>query len=154
MGTNRRLSRFVVVALLVLSLPLLAPAAGARAPSTTQRGLTAEGVLLWNFEGLLRKHVRNPEDVWRTGDPSSPYYNFSCCGSRGTHATYRYVFRPPGGTSFHLSTTKFPPGVWGVNPAQVLIRGRSVACDARETRFLITYRGTASLTLNCTRRPY
>jgi hypothetical protein len=80
-------------------------------------------------------------------------YNFTCSGSRGKQTRHAFVFEPPGGAAFRLSSPA-SPGNFGTDPAEVLIRGMSVACDAKERRFLIAYRGASSLTLDCLPPPY
>jgi hypothetical protein len=43
---------------------------------------------------------------------------------------------------------------FGNYPVAVLIRGRNVACNKRETTFLIKYRDGAGLTLGCSAAGY
>ncbi len=114
-------------------------------------GLTPQGLLLWNFEGLLRTSFPGSSEVSAKVDPTSSY-NFVCRGDCSPHAVYsryRYVFAALGGSAFHLSPRKFPPGYFGNYPLQILIRGRSVACNRKETRFLIEYSNSAAFELAC-----
>jgi hypothetical protein len=79
--------------------------------------------------------------------------NFSCageCAPLSKYRPYKFTFLRPSGSAFHVSRRTFGDnGEFGNYPIAVLIRGRAVACDARETRFLIAYRSTASFTLAC-----
>ena len=120
--------------------------------SQSHRSLTERGQLLWNLEGLLRKSFRDTNDIWMSSR-TRPTMNFMCCSSHAQALDYTFVFQPPGGSMFHLSSRHFPPGDFGNFPAQVLVHGRSVACDAQETRFLIAHRDAASLALDCSPPP-
>lgn len=117
-------------------------------------GLTPQGRLLWNLEGLLRKSFPGRQVVSVTGGPGrrSSFFDFSCpglCAPAADYSTYRYVFTPHGGSAFHLSSRKFNEGYFGVYPVQLLVRGRSIACNKNEMQFLIAYRNTLPLTLAC-----
>lgn len=148
----RHLLFVAAVAAALVSLPAASGASHTHSQSSELRELTSRGRLLWNLEGVLRRNFRNPNDVWMSRR-HNPVINFACCSSRGAMAPYGYVFRPPGGGAFHLSSRRFAPGNFGVDPVQVLVRGRSVACDARERRFLIMYRGSAGVSLGCSLPP-
>ena len=154
-ATRIRLAKRVVtgsialVACLVLwahggvAAPASAPQAAGRPPGS----LTAQGRLLWNFEALLgQKFVGGRVSVSRPE-------NFSCagdCAPLSKYRPYKFTFLRPSGSAFHVSRRTFGDnGEFGNYPIAVLIRGRAVACDARETRFLIAYRSTASFTLAC-----
>ena len=146
--------RFVVVASVVLVAGLAIWGQGAAAPARHARvgggrplGLTRHGRLLWNFEALLRqKFVGGRVSVSRPE-------NFSCagdCAPLSRYRPYKFTFLRPSGSTFHVSRRTFGDnGEFGNYPIAVLIRGRAVACDAPETRFLIAYRSTASFTLAC-----
>jgi hypothetical protein len=130
---------------------------GAAAPTLRSKasgppqGLTAEGRLLWNFEALLRQ---------KFGGRSvsvSPPENFSCaglCAPLSKYRPYKFTFSRPSGSAFHVSKRTFGDnGEFGNYPVPVLIRGRAVACDRGERHFLISYRSTASFTLDCLPKP-
>ena len=62
----------------------------------------------------------------------------------------RYVFAKAGGSKFHITSKKATN--FGNYPQPVLIRGRNIACDARETTFLIKHVAAgAGLALGCSR---
>ena len=124
-----------------------APASPPQAAGRPPGSLTAQGRLLWNFEALLgQKFVGGRVSVSRPE-------NFSCageCAPLSRYRPYEFTFLRPSGSAFHVSRRTFGDnGEFGNYPIAVLIRGRAVACDARETRFLIAYRSTASFTLAC-----
>lgn len=144
--------RFLAVCLVLLAaLPPLA-ARGATSsqrlpkPSNATAVLSTQGHLLWNFEALLvRTFGRRPVSV-------SGQENFSCaglCAPLSKYSPYRRVFANPTGSTFHLTARRFPAGAFGNYPEPVLIRGHTVACNARETRFLIADGDSVSLTLGC-----
>ena len=113
--------------------------------------LTPQGRLLFNFESLLRANFPRASRVWARNVPSG-FLNFSCtgvCRPLSQHLFYRFVFHRTGRSAFHLSKRKFNAGYFGVYPEILLIRGHSIACDRKETRFLIHYRSAASFTLAC-----
>jgi hypothetical protein len=107
--------------------------------------------LLRNFEALLHQSFPG-RSVVSMQTRRSGELNFMCggfCAPLSTRAPYWFVFRHPGRSAFHLSSRKFNPGYFGNYPTLVLIRGRTIACDRRETRFLIEYRDAAAFTLGC-----
>jgi len=114
-------------------------------------GLTRHARLLWNLEALLHQTFDG------RGVSVSRPENFSCageCAPLSTYRLYRFTFARAIGSSFHVSKRTFGDnGEFGNYPVPVLVRGRAVACDARETRFLISFRSTASFTLDCLPRP-
>jgi hypothetical protein len=119
--------------------------------SRTVDDLTPQGRLLYNFEALLRANFPRTPVVWARTVPGG-FLNFSCtrpCGPLSQELFYGFVFRRTGRSAFHLSRRKFNPGYFGNYPEILLIRGRSIACDRRETRFLIHYRDAASFSLGC-----
>jgi hypothetical protein len=128
--------------------------AAASASVRPANGLTAQGRLLWNLEGLLRRSFPGVTQVGVTGGPQrgSSFYNFSCpgpCAPNAKYTHYSYVFAKPGGGGFHLSSKKFSGGYFGNYPIQLLVQGRSVACDQNETRFLVAYYNSLPFTLSC-----
>ncbi len=138
----------VVIALVV------AATTGASA-SGPPSGLTKTGQVLWNFESLLRQTFGNrhicSSGRWRqnfTGGDLSK----GACAPLATYSPYFYVFDSARGSAFHVSSKK-EVGGFGNYPIAVLIRGRPVACNTRETRFLVLYRSTA-FTLGCLRAGY
>ena len=124
-----------------------APASPRQTAGRAPESLTAPGRLLWNFEALLRQ--RFPGGRVSVSRPE----NFSCagdCAPLSRYRPYKFTFLRPSGSTFHVSRRTFGDnGEFGNYPIAVLIRGKAVACDARETRFLIAYRSTASFTLAC-----
>ena len=138
----------LVAGLTMLGGGAAAPLSGAH---TAPRGLTRQGRLLWNFEALLRQSFGD-----RTVSASPPE-NFSCagiCAPLSKYRPYRYTFHRPSGSAFHVSKRTFGDnGEFGNYPIAVLIRGRAVACDPGERHFLISYRSTASFTLDCLPTP-
>ena len=116
-------------------------------------GLTQQGRLLWNFEALLRDTFGNHSAVSATTGLNDSL-NFSCAGWCGPNAKYlhfRFTFAEARGSAFHVSKKRYVGGTWGNYPRGILIRGHLIACDARETKFLISwvFRSTASFTLGC-----
>ena len=110
-----------------------------------------KGRLLFNFEALLHANFPDASVVWARSVPRG-LLNFSCtrsCGPLSQESPYRFVFRRTTRSAFHLSSRKFNPGYFGNYPEILLIRGRSIACDRKEKRFLINYRDAASFTLGC-----
>jgi len=58
--------------------------------------------------------------------------------------------RSPRDSAFHLSTRRPGPNIsFGNYPTPVLIKGRLVACDSKESTSLIEYRDAADFTLGC-----
>jgi len=145
-----------VALLFALALGRDAQATRAETSLSTQTpvGLTAQGRVLWNFEGLLLESFPRQRVVSakRATPVTRRFLDFSCpgfCAPTSAYAWYRYVFTRPGPSAFHLSSRRFSSGYFGVQPLQILIRGRSVACNPQETRFLIAYPNTLPLTVAC-----
>jgi hypothetical protein len=118
--------------------------------------LTRQGRLLWNFEGLLRKTFH--AQIVSASSGLFESLNFSCagwCGPNAAYLHYEFTFAHPAGSSFHVSKRRYVGGTWGNYPRGVLIRGHMIACNAKETEFLISwvYRSTASFTLGCSGDP-
>jgi hypothetical protein len=126
---------------------VVAPSGREPTQSQASAALTAHGRLLMNFEALLRRTFHN------RGVSVSRPENFSCagdCAPLSQYRLYRFTFARPRGSLLHISKRTFGDnGEFGNYPVPVLIRGRAVACNARETRFLIAYRSMASFTLEC-----
>lgn len=122
-----------------------ASANGQETPSSPT--LTTQGQLLLNLEGLLRRTFGN-EQVWVThGD------DFVCagssCGPLSKYAPYFYVFVSAHSSPFVLSNKHFQQGAFGNYPYPILVRGESVACNARQTTFLVAYSDAEGLALGC-----
>jgi hypothetical protein len=122
----------------------LTVAACASAPS---RPLTGQGQLLWSFEGLLTQTFGS-KPVSATAGP-----DFSCsgdCSPLATYLPYSFVFARHGDSTFHLSTRRVSPNTsFGNYPTPVLINGRVIACDNKESTFLIEYRDAANFAFGC-----
>jgi hypothetical protein len=106
--------------------------------------------LRWNFEGLLRKSF--PGRAVSVKAVPGAFFDFSCaglCGPLSVYSSYAYVFGAPGGSGFHVASRKFHAGTFGNYPLLVLVRGQSVACNQKETRFLIEYGNSVAFTLGC-----
>jgi hypothetical protein len=146
----------VVLLCLVTSLALACRGGAASLHvSRTNAGLndlTPQGRLLFNFESILRANFPHASVVVWARIVRSGLLNFHCtrpCGSLSQELSYQFVFRRTGRSAFHLSRRKFNPGYFGNYPEILLIRGRSIACDRKETKFLIRYRSAVSFTLGC-----
>ncbi len=118
------------------------------AASAPLPGLSKSGQLLWQFEALLRDTFGS-RGVCASGRWAQKFTSGDC-SPLAVYSPYLYVFARARGSSFHVSSKK-EVGGFGNYPIALLIRGRPIACDTQETRFLIKYRDTASLTLDCSR---
>jgi hypothetical protein len=116
-------------------------------------GLTQSGQTLWQFEALLY-------DTFHTRQVSAHYsrgaaWNFGCAGSRcaplAYWSIYFFSFRDAQRSTFHLSSRRIPAGYFGNYPILIKVKGRVVACDTAEKRFLITYGSAVGLGLACLR---
>lgn len=146
--TCRGVARACAVALVVAAATgaLALPSASASPPS----GLTSAGRTLWQFEALLRdtfgtRHLC-PSGRW------GQYFTSGTCSPLAVYSPYSYVFAARHRSAFHLSRKRHVGG-FGNYPIAVFIRGHPVACDARETRFLVLYRDSP-FTLGCSRPGY
>jgi hypothetical protein len=77
---------------------------------------------------------------------------FACAGDCAPLAywsPYFFTFSSARHSSFHLLAKPFSPGYFGNYPVLIEVRGRSVACDSAERRFLIAYRDAVDLALAC-----
>jgi hypothetical protein len=129
--------------------------------------ITADGDLVWNLEALLRATFGTSQpsssDLTATGPtnpanppPNSttgPYLNFNCagidCAPLSTYSPYWYTFSDPTDSTFHLSDQNYVGWSFGNYPEPVLIRGKIVACNRQETKFLIRYSDASSFTVAC-----
>lgn len=108
--------------------------------------LTAHGQQLWNFEALLAETFRRRPVAVSDGN------DFSCagrCAPLSRFRPYRFTFAMPRGTRFHVSSKNLENVSFGNYPGLILVRGRPVACDEREQKFLIRYANMASFTVDC-----
>jgi hypothetical protein len=64
---------------------------------------------------------------------------------------YFFTFKDARRSTFHLSARRSVGG-FGNYPLPIKVKGRFVACDRTETRFLITYGSAVGLGLACLRR--
>jgi len=142
-----------LVAQLVLSQDWGIDPAHSAAPRTgPPPGLSSHGRLLWNFEALLWKQFGSGgvEGIcnWYR-DPRTPWNFVNECTPLSDFSTYRYVFAQPHGSAFHLASSYRHYLIFGNYPVPVLIRGRLIACDVHERRFLIDFESGQSLQLGC-----
>lgn len=119
-------------------------------------GVTQQGRLLWNFEALLRDTF--DRRVVSASSGLNGALNFSCaglCGPNARYLHYKFTFSNARGSSLHVSKRRYIGGSWGNYPRGILIRGHLIACNADETRFLISwvFRSMASFTLGCSGDP-
>lgn len=108
--------------------------------------LSAHGKRLWNFEALLTETFR------RRPVAVSDENDFSCagtCAPLSRFRPYRFTFAMPRGTRFHTSSKNLENASFGNYPVLIRVRGRPVACDEREQKFLIRYANMASFTVDC-----
>ncbi len=125
--------------------------ASVRDLSSVPKGLTHQGILLWNLEGLLKQSFgresictwyRDPRSRWNFNDVCAPLSDFQL---------YRYVFAHPHESVLHLTSTYHRFRTFGNYPGPVLVRGRLIACDNHDRLFLVAYADARSLTLDCLR---
>jgi len=109
-------------------------------------GLTERGRVLWQFEALLRDTFGGRE-VCATGRSRN---NFTTtCGALAFFSPYDYVFAGARGSAFHVSSKK--ACCYGNHPQSVLIRRRNIACNVRETMFLLVNLARVHFSLSCSR---
>jgi hypothetical protein len=123
----------------VIALAILLPCA-TRAAAAAPPGLTRGGRALWQFEALLH-------DTFHKLPVSAHYdqgrdWKFAACGRIGCAplsywAIYFFTFRDAS-HSQHLSARRTLPS-FGNYPIPIKVKGRYVACNAAESRFLIAY---------------
>lgn len=117
--------------------------------------LTRSGDVLWNFENLLRSNFPNQKAVSATVVDHSGALDFVCggfCAPNSRYSSYIYIFASRNVSAYHLARRTFS-GSWGNYRRQVLIRGRSVACNSKETTFLVQQRQAVSFKLECAMPP-
>lgn len=127
---------------------------GPSGPGTTSGSpihLSAQGRLLWQFEGLLRETFGSRPLCARITSASD---NFSAgvCSPLALYSPYWYSFTDARRSRFHVSDKV--ASNFGNYPVPVLINGRSVACNWTETKFLIKYPDASSFSLACSRAGY
>ncbi len=137
--------RVVLVTLIAaVCVALVAPMTASAGPPP---GLSKRGRILWQFEALLHDTFGNrpicSSGRWRQKFTSGD------CSPLAVYSPYFYVFTPARRSAFHITSKK--ACCFGNYPQPVLIRGWNIACDARETTFLIEYVDAASFTLGCSR---
>jgi hypothetical protein len=112
-----------------------------RAAAAPPEGLTPNGRTLWEFEALLH-------DTFHKLPVSAHYdqghdWRFAACGRIGCAPLsywniYFFTFADARHSRFHLSARHSLPS-FGNYPIPIKVRGRYVACNSSESRFLITY---------------
>jgi hypothetical protein len=112
---------------------------------TPPPGLSKNGRILWQFEALLHDTFSN-RPVCTKGRLALSFRS-GTCSPLAVYSPYFYVFANARGSAFHLSSPQ-KVGSFGNYPVVVFIRGRPVACNARETKFLIL-EAKARFTLGC-----
>ncbi len=134
------------IALVLVLFGALFVGSTATANAGPPSGLTANGRDLWQFEALLH-------DTFHTKYISEHDLNFACAGLNCTPTAYwsafLFTFVGARNSSFHTSTKTFRLGAFGNHPQPVRIKGKLIACDAQEHRFLIAYGDASGLGLDC-----
>jgi hypothetical protein len=128
------------------------PPAGVRTSSGPPSGLSTRGRVLWQFEALLHDTFGNG-DVCASGRRGSLEFTAGACSPLAAYSPYFYAFAQARHSAFHVSM-KQAVGGFGNYPQPVLIRGRPIACNARETQFLTVLPDAISFTLDCSRPGY
>ena len=122
------------------------PSALAQPPA----GLTQSGRTVWEFEALLHDTFdRLPVSAhYRQG----VYWNFAACrlgcAPLAYWGIYFFTFKSARRSAFHLSTRRTLIS-FGNYPIPIKVKGRFVACNRAETKFLITYGSAVGLGLAC-----
>jgi len=148
------MNAFHVAVSLLVAVALLTGSAQSSDRLSGGVALTREGVALRNFEGLLRKSFPKAAVVSASETPTGAL-DFSCsgfCAPSARYSSYRFVFARHTTSKYRLVSRSFR-GTWGNYRRPMLIRGRSIACDASATRFLIQQRQAVSFTVECVRPP-
>lgn len=125
---------------------LVAPDAFAAPPP----GLSRMGRTLWQFEALLNDTFKGRR-VSAHYDAGRNEWNFACsglCAPLADWNRYFFTFSEARHSKFHLSKRRWLPS-FGNYPAAIKVKGRYVACEGNERRFLITYRSGVGLSLAC-----
>ncbi|MBA3735941.1 MAG: hypothetical protein H0W90_12240 [Actinobacteria bacterium] len=80
------------------------------------------------------------------------WWNFAACRAGCAPLsywnTYFLTFTNARNSTFHLSTRRTRPNL-GNYPIPIKVKGRYVACDRAESRFLITYGSAAGFAFAC-----
>ena len=135
------------VAVLVLGTGGGAATATTTAVSTGPlSGLTERGRVLWQFAALLHDTFGGRE-VCATGRWRLSFS--TTCGALADFSPYDYVFAGARGSAFHISSKK--ACCYGNYPQSVLIRRRNIACNARETMFVVANMARVHFSLSCSR---
>ncbi len=133
-------------ATLITGVRAASPLPAPRPPS----GLSVKGRLLWQFEALLHDTFGNRRVC--TSGRERQSFTAGNCSPLSVYSPYFYVFTGAHSSSFHLSRKTV--GGFGNYPTPMTVRGLYVACNARETEFLIEYPDAASFSLACLRPGY
>ena len=121
-------------------------------------GLTKAGVLLWDFEALLRDTFGSREVCTITGGgtgnaPPPDYGDFVAphggCSPEDVYSSYVYVFASARNSPFRLVSRSFKGGAFGNYPVPVRVAKLYVAYDRAAKTFLISYGDAATFTLDC-----
>ena len=139
-----------VIAIVIASFAAVACSAQT-APRQPPSGLTPSGRTLWQFDALLHDTFHHL--------PVSAHYSpgrdwtFAACGRIGCAPLsywniYFFTFKNARRSTFHLSARRAPPS-FGNYPIPIKVKGRYVACNQSESRFLITYGSAVGLGLAC-----
>jgi len=140
---------------LALSILFADATSASRATDLRRVQLTKDGEVLWNFETLLRASFPYRNVVSASLVKQSGALDFACggsCAPNARYSSYAYSFASRGVSAYHLVRRTFR-GSWGNYRRQLLIRGRSVACNSKETAFLVQQRQAVSFKLECATPP-
>ena len=94
-------------------------------------------------------------DVFGSRHPySTGALNFACAGTYNCvpHSkwnAYVYTFAGAHGSTLVLSSRTFAPGAFGNYPIPIRINGHYVACDKRQSTFLVNLGGNTGFALLC-----
>lgn len=113
--------------------------------------LSKSGRILRQFEALLHDSFGD-HAVCASGRWGQKFTSGQC-SPHAVYSRYSYVFARVRGSSLHTSSKKRVGG-FGNYPVAVPIRGHPIACNARETQFLVKYRNAVPLALGCLRAGY
>lgn len=150
-GESLAVKRALGIAVTVL-VALLVAGCGSSGSSVQ---LSGQGRLIWQFEALLHDTFGKRPLCARI-TRGSDNFEANTCIPLALYSPYWYEFANASGSHFHISDKVAID--FGNYPVPVLINGRGVACNAKETQFLIEYPDAASFTLGCSTagfvRPY
>ena len=136
----------VAIAVLLASVAVCTASAFAQPPP----GLTQSGRTVWEFEALLHDTF-NRLPVSAHYDQGVDWKFAACrlgCAPLAYWGIYFFTFKNARRSAFHLSPRHTLTG-FGNYPIPIKVRGRFVACNQTETKFLITYGSAAGLGLAC-----